>query len=243
MLMNRMDDVATGYREQLYATYGVFNSRDPEPLDPDRMNELYGRFLSEGLHDVLEFGAGTGKFAEWLSSKGVAQVRAWDASMEQVVQAAANCRRVRHGDLFAVLQNQPEQSVDGIVVLDVLEHLKRSELLAFAADASRVLRRGGRLLVQTPNGEGIGVASVWSGDLTHETLLTVSTMSQLFTPFNLTMSAAWGVTPGSLTIRRALRSTAWKLIAGLASVADVIQTGKRRAAYERVICALFIKGK
>lgn len=231
------------YRSHFYGAYrSHFKGwQSSTVVDLRRMDELYGRFLSPGMHDVMEFGAGAGELIAWLSARGVANARGWDSSPEQISEAERQGRCVGQGDLFVVLRCQPSASLDGIAVIDVLEHLRRDELVQFAKEAARVLRPGGRLLVQTPNGDGIGVMPVWAGDLTHETLLTVGTMSQLFSPLGMSLTAAWGATPGSLTVARMTRQLAWRLLVNALAFVDVIQGGRRRSLYERVICVLFVK--
>src|SRR5207245_8568112 len=115
-------------------------------------------------------------------------------------------------------------SVDGLVAIDVLEHLTRNELVRLACEVHRTLRPGGRLLVQIPNGEALRPGPVWAGDLTHETLLSAGSLAQLLAPVGMQMVNVWGVTPGYCKVSRAVRTLLWKSLTLGPWLVDVIES-------------------
>lgn len=129
-------------------------------LDWDRLrDELFGRrldlFVAAGLIDpesrIGDLGCGTGRLAEALSPF-VAQVVAVDGSAEmleaaekRLAGAAAGCGNVdlRRGELEALPID--DASLDAAVLALALHH--SAEPARVFAEAARVLRPGGRLLV------------------------------------------------------------------------------------------------
>jgi SAM-dependent methyltransferase len=95
---------------------------------------------------VLDAGCGTGSMLAELRRQG-ADVVGIDALPEAVALAEATCpeARVELGDVTAL--PFPAESFDGVVFLDVLEHVDDRCALA---EAVRVLRRGGFLALSVP---------------------------------------------------------------------------------------------
>ena len=92
---------------------------------------------------VLDIGAGTGALSARLSASGW-MVSACDLYPEAFVVEGVECRAVRDGRLPF-----NEGSFDAAVAVELLEHIEGHE--ALFAEARRVLRPGGVLLITTPN--------------------------------------------------------------------------------------------
>lgn len=230
-----------GYRTWFYSSYRSGFKGAAEDSGAARLDEVYGRFVKQVPDRVLELGAGAGEFVEWLKHKGVGEAWGVDGSAEQVEAARARNRDVRQGDLFEALAACEASSLDGLVALDVVEHLTRDQLVTLAAEANRVLTPGGRFLVQVPNGHALRVGPIWSSDLTHETLLSDETLAQLFAPVGMKVEAVWGVTPGFQKLSRAVRTILWKLVTLWPRFLDLLESGRQMRVYERVLCALIRK--
>jgi SAM-dependent methyltransferase len=229
------------YREWLYGSYRSGFKGPSVSVDQRRLDELYRVFLARRPARVLELGAGAGDVVEWLRARGVKEAWGVDGSAEQVAEARTRGREVREGDLLEVLGACADASLDGLIALDVLEHLTRDQLVRLAMECARVLAPGGSLLVQTPNGQAWRVAPVWLGDLTHETLLCEATLSQLFAPAGMNVERAWGVTPGFGNPVRVLRTLLWHIMVIGPKFIDWLEAGRPLRTYERVFCALLRK--
>ena len=125
----------------------------PGLVDADLLNEHLARYrfaarFAEGAI-VLDAGCGTGYGAAELSR--AAKVVGVDASAEAVDHAHANFSRAGVHFLRAVCESLPfaDGSFDLVVAFEVIEHLARWQ--DFLAEARRVLRPAGLLLVSTPN--------------------------------------------------------------------------------------------
>jgi SAM-dependent methyltransferase len=126
----------------------------PGLVDPDLFNEHLSRYrfaarFAAGGKKVLDAGCGTGYgTAEF---EGASQVMAIDISGEAVAHAAQAFGRPGVHFLQSACEALPfaDESFDLVVAFEVIEHLERWQDLL--AEARRVLRSEGVLLVSTPN--------------------------------------------------------------------------------------------
>ncbi len=103
--------------------------------------------LAPGV-EVLEIGTGTGGLLHELLQRGV-RVRGVEINPSLIAES-----RTWFGDLPVQLVSGlalpfPDQSFDHVLSFDVFEHIRNSD--AHLREVSRVLRPGGRYLVQTPS--------------------------------------------------------------------------------------------
>jgi ubiquinone/menaquinone biosynthesis C-methylase UbiE len=100
--------------------------------------------------EVLEVGSGEGYGADVLAAAG-AKVTALDLSPEAAAHAAAKYKRdnLRYLSYDGSGLPFPDATFDKVVSLHCIEHIP--EDAAFLAEARRVLKKGGKLLVSTPN--------------------------------------------------------------------------------------------
>jgi O-antigen chain-terminating methyltransferase len=117
---------------------------------------------------VVDLGCGRGEFLELLREANVAA-----RGVEGNAAAAAACRAagldVEHGDLLGFLRGLGAGSMGGVFAAQVAEHLPPAVLQAMLAESHRVLRAGGRLILETVNpASAAGFFDVYIRDLTHE---------------------------------------------------------------------------
>jgi ubiquinone/menaquinone biosynthesis C-methylase UbiE len=150
---------------RVYDRMGAF--QDTQAFYEDRGTGIlvaHGAF--ESAHRVLEFGCGTGRFAERLLSRQLppdARYRALDLSPTMV--ALARKRLAPFGERAEVVQtdgsppvSEPAGSRDRFVSNYVLDLLAEDDIRAVVREAHRVLEPGGLLCVASLTG-GIGPAS------------------------------------------------------------------------------------
>jgi ArsR family transcriptional regulator len=104
---------------------------------------------ADGIHDLLDLGTGTGRMLELFAPR-VARAVGVDLSREMLAVARVNLQRaglancsVRHGDMYQL--PLPGAAFDAVLIHQVLHYAERPA--AVIAEAARVLRPGGRLLV------------------------------------------------------------------------------------------------
>lgn len=131
---------------------------------------------------ILDLGCGDGALLEHLRDRGFSNASGVDCSAEQVRAALARGVSARQGDLFEALAATP-RAYDAILAIDVVEHMTKPELARLGHLLRAALNPGGLLVVQTPNGEGLGRGHVVYGDLTHETIFNESSLGQYLRAF------------------------------------------------------------
>lgn len=137
-------------RERYDVWHSAQAETEDEPTPTAPWHEMAKRHLGDvrGLR-VLEIGCGRGAFARWLAEQG-ADVVAADFS-PAAVEIAARLVPAGVETLAADVQQLPfpDESFDLVVSLETLEHVPDPS--AGLAELVRVTRRGGRLVVTTPN--------------------------------------------------------------------------------------------
>ena len=179
-----------GYRQRIYGQYlsgkGTASKAEVNRLFEARaahLRSVVRRFLPKDRNArIVEVGAGYGAFVSLARAAGYSAVEGYDCAQDQV--AASQDRGVEginQADLLGILAAMPSESCDVIVAFDVIEHLKKDELLCCADSVYRVLRKGGRWLIHVPNAESPMFGRIRYGDLTHEIAFTSRSLRQLLT--------------------------------------------------------------
>lgn len=104
----------------------------------------------EGLGPVVDLGAGRGEFLEMLKEAGI---RARGVELD--ARQAAYCRDrgldVATGDMFELLAKEADNSLGGIFLGQVVEHISPSQLIELVRLAASKLKPGGCFVAETPN--------------------------------------------------------------------------------------------
>jgi len=138
--------MATTYDSQRYACRcgGVLNKTE--------LN-IVGNMLHPGDR-VLDVGTGTGRFS-FMAARLATMVMALDVSRRMILTAYARSTsdRVR-GDVSVVIGNGAslpfaDATFDVVIAVKVLSHFE--DIDPFIAETSRVLRRGGRIVIDVPH--------------------------------------------------------------------------------------------
>lgn len=158
------------------ALYVAFENRYRGPRDEirARLRDYVPAFA--GHAPVADLGCGRGEFLELLREAGVEALGA-----ETNARAVQECRErglpVEAADLLSFLRGRADGSLGGIFAAQVAEHLPPTVLVEAMREAARVLRRGGLLVLETPNPRSVtGFLEVWTRDLTHERALHPDTL-------------------------------------------------------------------
>ncbi|HET9315338.1 MAG TPA: class I SAM-dependent methyltransferase [Vicinamibacteria bacterium] len=130
-------------------------------LGDDLFRYLRGVFALRGV--LLDLGCGPGHLVDKALAEGM-EVRAIDSSPESV--AALNQRlagaRGFHGALLGQVGQvpMPDESGDVVAVIETVEHLDDAQLGDLLKEAWRLTRRGGHVVITTPNEEPLGELEV-----------------------------------------------------------------------------------
>lgn len=120
-----------------------------------------------GRAPVLDLGSGPGLLSGLLRGAGVGCVGVeYDPALVKMGRAAGHA--MIRSDVGAYLTRAPAGRYGAICMSHIIEHLPPREVPAVLRRCARTLRRGGRLLILTPNPRNIGVITrTFWGDLEH----------------------------------------------------------------------------
>jgi SAM-dependent methyltransferase len=190
---------------------------DPTPEGLARSARSYEAFFRAHLPEdrgaaIIDVGCGYGPLLHWLQRLGYKNSCGVDASPEM----AAAARRlgadgVEPGDAAAFLARH-ERSFERIFALDVLEHLRKDEVLPFLDACLAALRPGGQLIIQTVNAEAFGWGRIRYGDFTHENAFTPGSLSQVLLACGFVSLSAFPTRPFGTGVRALLRRLTWRII-------------------------------
>ena len=174
---------------------------------------------------VLDLGCGSGDVMRLLVRQGFL-TEGIDISEEQVELATQEGLDAREVDAFDFLAPR-EETYDGIVALDFLEHFSKDELLRLLDAIRLALKPGGWLLVQTPNGEGLFAGQVIYGDLTHMTILGPRSLRQALALTGFANVSVHEAAPAWIGVRGRIRSVTWPVVRATARIARKAESPRR----------------
>ena len=123
--------------------------------------------LARERQPVIDVGCGRGEFLLALKEAGIAG-RGFDTNERSVADLVARGIDAAVAGVPGCFANLGDATIGTIVAMHVVEHLPVDALFALFAEASRVLRAGGLLIIETPNAESLAVsASEFWRDPTH----------------------------------------------------------------------------
>jgi SAM-dependent methyltransferase len=132
-----------------------------------------------GQADVLDIGCGRGEFLRLLGEHGV-RARGLDLNAEMVEVCRAHGLEATHGDARSYLRGLPDESLGGVIAVQVIEHLEPAYLVEFLALAFDKLRPGARLVLETINPAcWVAFFESFIRDLSHEKPIHPDTLQYL----------------------------------------------------------------
>ncbi len=216
------------YRRLLYQTY------EPEPLtrkDYQRWAQsTYARIKDWLPRDrstpILDLGCGMGYFLFLLEDLGYTNITGTDLSQARVQAARqmAPRSRVCAGDAREILADNPGR-FGLIAAFDFLEHFPKEDILPLLDIIAKALRRGGRVIFQTPNGESPWVGTVGYGDFTHEWFFTPGSLAQVLETAGLTGVAARECGPRAHGVKSLVRLLLWQILKASMLSWNLVETG------------------
>jgi SAM-dependent methyltransferase len=103
-----------------------------------------------GHSDVVDMGCGRGEFLELLRQQGV-RSRGIDVNVEMVELCRERGLDVTHADARGYLRSQADQSLGGLIALQVVEHLEPTYLAEMLSLGYDKLRPGAAMVLETIN--------------------------------------------------------------------------------------------
>ena len=213
----------TDYRNRIYQSYVHARqvSLAPATIEGLRprapfLNKLIREhFPSDRNAAILDLGCGHGALVHFARKAGYHNTTGFDRSPQQVAEAKRlGIEGVSEGDLMQALQRLPDGSQDMVITFDVIEHFTKNELIPFVDEVYRVLRKGGKWIIHTPNAESPFGGRMRYWDFTHELAFTRTSITQLLKSFGFSLITCYEDTPIPHGLKSAIRWLLWKVIRG-----------------------------
>jgi cyclopropane fatty-acyl-phospholipid synthase-like methyltransferase len=122
---------------------------------------------SEKGSRIAELACGHGSFLYWLKRRQYSKITGVDSSPEQLHFARQTGSAVDEMEVNKWLGRQPEESHQAVVAIDLIEHLSKDGFMDMLQGSSRLLGKGGRLILRYPNGDSPLVGRNLFNDITH----------------------------------------------------------------------------
>jgi len=184
--------------------------------DVDRYSPTFRKLRLPPDSSILEIGFGEGRFLDWAKRQGFA-VEGVEILPEMVEHARTRGHVVRLGPISEL--DCGEARFDLIAAFDTIEHLTLAEIVELLLRAEKLLKPGGRIVLQFPNAGSPFSALYQSGDVTHQCALSVGLLEQIC------RSSGWRVAESfnaRVTSERPLKQMKWKLIHLLRDLLEMV---------------------
>ncbi len=159
-LAARIDDDDVGLDMDAFADLFRGNREDIK-----RRQAIYLDVFQPG-HTVLDLGCGRGEFLELLRDRGV-HATGVERSAALVESCRARGLSAVHADIAGHLTTLPDASVDGIVILQVVEHLAPRRIVDLITLCGAKLRPHGVIVAETVNTHCVAALQSFYLDPTH----------------------------------------------------------------------------
>jgi 2-polyprenyl-3-methyl-5-hydroxy-6-metoxy-1,4-benzoquinol methylase len=233
---------STDFREQLYDRY-VSAFKGPRDDAADKGWYRWSEYKLVPLllelpreAPILDLGCGAGQMLQLLKDHGFTNASGIDVSAEQVGLATDRGLNAAVGDVFEHLRGS-QSSFDAITALDFVEHFEKTEQLPLFESIHAALRPGGRLILETPNGEGLFASQVIYGDLTHLTIFSEGSLSQLLRLMGFEKIEFYETGPAPKDLKGRVRGLLWRIVKLFANSARIIESGETQRLWTKnLIC-------
>ncbi|MEK7465637.1 MAG: class I SAM-dependent methyltransferase [Patescibacteria group bacterium] len=159
-------------------------------------NNYYSGFLTGNTDaNIVDLGCGNGGFVYWLRSLDYKNAVGVDVSSEQIeLGKKIGISGIEKDDLSNFLKTR-KNFFDLIFIRDVLGHFEKAEVLEIMELIFESLKKGGTLIIKTPNAESPMSGRLRYGDFTHDTSFTGSSLKQILLAYGFDAVQVFSVRP------------------------------------------------
>ena len=224
------------YRTAFYAAYATTHTQPRKgvltPAALAARAPLWRAHLAEFLPTdrraaILDVGCGDGVLLWWLQSQGYGAAEGVEVSAEQVAIARGLGVRNVHLSALEPFLAQRAGAYDLLVLRNVLEHFRKDEVLAILTSCRRVLRPGGGIWIQVPNGQSPFAGRIRYGDFTHEMAFNESSLAQLLSVLGFESVQSRPARPVFTGRARVVRRVLWRMVEATYRFLVMAEVGQR----------------
>lgn len=256
MSTNRTSD-SIAWKQRLYDAYvssghATFYSKStgdtPEVVFRGKRaaicNSLISRYIPpDRSAEILDIGCGHGALLHFLASAGYTRASGVDSSIDQVNLARKlGISNISCRPALEHVRNLPSESLDIVLLIDVLEHFEKQEMFDLLDEVWRILRPGAICLVHLPNGGGLFGMSVLFDDLTHVLALTQVSATQLFATLGFSQVKSYEEKPEVNGLKSAIRRIIWEVGTVPIRLLSISETGLVKPILSRNMIIKAVKG-
>lgn len=229
------------YRLNYYDSYNSTYNSQLAQVDSKVLSSLFSHYdfkifpyLKNLSNDsnILELGCGPGYLLDYLKLKGFTNSIGIDISLEQIDIAKSKGHNVKLDDVFNFLRNSSEK-YHLIFAFDFIEHFSKDELLELISLIYTHLHNDGLFIIRTPNGQGLFPGQVIYGDLTHQTIFTPNSLTQIFTKIGFDNLRFIENAPIRKKLVGFLRASLWASIKVILNLVMLIEVGGTQKIWTR----------
>jgi len=222
------------YRNRIYRYYVSARDEALAPADTNGFNPrapylnrlIRNHFPADRNAAIIDLGCGHGALIHFARLAGYQNMRGVDVSPEQVSAAKKlGIEGVEQADLLSFLSLLQAESADLVIAFDVIEHFTKDELFGFVDQVHRVLKRNGRWIIHTTNGESPFFGRSRYGDLTHELTFTRRSIHQVLLSCGFHNIRCFEDTPVLHGVKSVIRWGLWKIIRSVLRLYIAAETG------------------
>ncbi|MCA0238526.1 MAG: class I SAM-dependent methyltransferase [Bacteroidetes bacterium] len=177
------------WKNKLYEAYvstGMSKKNENNTIDIFDQYRFTAKRIKKYLGDdktikIIDLGCGSGGLLYQIKQFGYENLTGIDYSSEQVELAnMMGLTFIYQGDIIDYLAKSKDSCIDVIILMDVIEHFTREELINLLSLLRMKIRPTGRIIIHVPNAEGIFGSRIRFGDITHEIAFTRQSLAQIF---------------------------------------------------------------
>lgn len=246
-----MMDSQLPYRDVLYKKYVTTNKTFDENTSPEAHIASKKHFFSRVIKQcfpqardtrIIDFGCGDGALLYFAKKAGYQNVSGYDASSEQIeIAKSLGLQEVHLKNALTAISDLPNQAANIVVSFDVIEHMTKEEVLAFAGEVHRILTPSGKWIIHTLNAESPFFGRIRYGDLTHENGFTQTAIQQLLNVTGFNEMHCYEDTPIVHGLKSALRSFLWKFIRTIYRFCLAVETGDKNGIFSQNFLIVAVK--
>ena len=142
--------VPPAFTSTKYMNYFLFEERFRGPQEEIKQRQLAFLPHFEKCSRVLDIGCGRGEFLEILKEHDIGGIGV-DSDPDMVAYCRSRQLEVEHSDAIAYLETLEDESLDGIFIDQVVEHLEPDYLIRLLALCHQKMKSGYNIVVETVN--------------------------------------------------------------------------------------------